>query len=200
MKLKLSSSYHPETDGSSECTNKTVIQALRYHVDRNQLGWCRVLPLIRFNMMNSVSKSTGFSPFQLRFGRSPRVLPPLIMDEHANTVPTVITLLDKLMLDTAEAQDNLLKAKISQSIQVNKRRQLTFPFRLGDRALLTTVHRRHEYKSRGDNRVAKFMPRFDGPYLIIGMDSEHSTVTLDIPDSRIFNTFHTSQVVLHHEN
>jgi hypothetical protein len=37
--LKMSSSYHPETDGSSERSNKTVDQALRYHVERNQRGW-----------------------------------------------------------------------------------------------------------------------------------------------------------------
>lgn len=33
VKLKLSTAYHPETDGSSEHTNKTVNQALRYHVE-----------------------------------------------------------------------------------------------------------------------------------------------------------------------
>lgn len=33
VKLKLSTAYHPETDGSSEHANKTVNQALRYHVE-----------------------------------------------------------------------------------------------------------------------------------------------------------------------
>ena len=47
VKLKLSSSYHPESDGASERTNKTVIQALRYHVERNQKGWVRALPPVR---------------------------------------------------------------------------------------------------------------------------------------------------------
>jgi len=32
VKMKMSSSYHPETDGSSERSNKTVNQMLRYHV------------------------------------------------------------------------------------------------------------------------------------------------------------------------
>ena len=32
VKLKMSSAYHPQTDGSSERTNKTVNQSLRYHV------------------------------------------------------------------------------------------------------------------------------------------------------------------------
>lgn len=32
VKLKLSTVYHPETDGASERTNKTINQCLRYHV------------------------------------------------------------------------------------------------------------------------------------------------------------------------
>ena len=40
---------------------------------RNQSGWVKALPLICFQIMNTVNKSTGFSPFQLRYGRSARV-------------------------------------------------------------------------------------------------------------------------------
>jgi Integrase zinc binding domain len=35
IKLKMSSAYHPETDGSSECSNKSAIQSLRFHVEHN---------------------------------------------------------------------------------------------------------------------------------------------------------------------
>ena len=75
VKLKLSTAYHPETDGSSEWTNKTVNQCLCFHVEHNQKGWKRVLPCIRFFLMNTINKSTGYSLFQLKYGRSPRVLP-----------------------------------------------------------------------------------------------------------------------------
>ena len=33
VELKMSSTKHPETDGSSKCTNKTVNQCLRFHVE-----------------------------------------------------------------------------------------------------------------------------------------------------------------------
>jgi hypothetical protein len=38
VKLKMSSVYHPETDGASEHSNKTINQCLRYHVNHNQKG------------------------------------------------------------------------------------------------------------------------------------------------------------------
>ena len=34
-KIKMSTAYHPQTDGASERTNKTVNQLLQYHVERN---------------------------------------------------------------------------------------------------------------------------------------------------------------------
>jgi len=69
IKLKLSTAYHPETDGASEHTNKTVNQALRYHIECNQLGWVCALPKIHFDLMNTVNRSTGFTPFQLCMGK-----------------------------------------------------------------------------------------------------------------------------------
>ncbi len=39
VKLKMSTSFHPETDGASEYTNKTVNQAVHFHVNHNQKGW-----------------------------------------------------------------------------------------------------------------------------------------------------------------
>ena len=45
------------------------------------------------------------------------------------------------------------------------------------------------------------MPWFDGPYTIVDIDKENSTVTLDLPNSpNIFPTFHTLVVVPYIEN
>lgn len=74
-KLKLLLAYHPETNGSSEHSNKTVAQALRYHVDQHQRSWAKALPLVHFNMMNTINTLTGYLPFQLWMGRSPQVIP-----------------------------------------------------------------------------------------------------------------------------
>jgi hypothetical protein len=95
VKLAMSSSFHPETDGSSERTNKTVIQAVRFHIERNQSGWVPALPRVRFALMNTVNASTGLSPFQLRLGRSPRLIPP-IADSVSDPVELQPTELMKL--------------------------------------------------------------------------------------------------------
>jgi len=133
IKLKMSMAYHPETDGASECMNKMVNQALQFHVEHNQLGWVHTLPQIRFDMMNTINKSTGFTPFQLCMGCSPHIIPPLIPAKSSTTVSNVDAwhVIQRLEMDVLEAQDNLLRAKISQLTHANKNCTLKFPFVIG---------------------------------------------------------------------
>jgi hypothetical protein len=94
----MSTANHPETDGASKHTNKTV--------KCNQLCWARALPHIHFDMMNTINKSTGFMPFQLHMG-SPCIIPPLILAKSNATV-TDVDAWDIIQQLEFKAQDNLL--------------------------------------------------------------------------------------------
>jgi len=122
IKHKASTSYHPQMDGVSERTNKTLIQALRFHVECNQSGWVAALPRICFNYMCTINKSTGYSPFMLRFGRNPIVLPPLDPTREPITQDEVdaCAIIDHIYSSVNDAKDNLLLAKISQAFEANK--------------------------------------------------------------------------------
>jgi hypothetical protein len=153
-------------------------------------------------MMNTVNASTGFSPFQLRMGRSPRVIPPLIASEDGALEDIRASdVIQRLSLDIKEAQDNMLQAKLSQCLVVNEHHTDESPFEKGNRVILSTLHRQREYKAKDEKQVAKFMPCFDGPYVITDAAQEISTVTLDLPNNPLtFPTFHTSQVLPFVEN
>src|SRR5436190_1725313 len=45
IEVRSSMSYHPQTDGSSERSNRTIIQALRNYVNRRQTDWSKHLVL-----------------------------------------------------------------------------------------------------------------------------------------------------------
>lgn len=178
----MSSSYHPQTDSASKRTNKTVNQLLHYHVNRNQTGWADTLPMVHFNIMNTVNASTGFLPFELHMGKSARIIPLLVPKSDADTSPKELQaweVIQKLEVISLEVQNNLLLAKISQAAQANESHTLTFPFIVGSWVHLLTLHKHSEYKHSSDGHVAKFMPCYDGPYTIVKVDEELSTVTLD---------------------
>ena len=200
---KYSSSYHPQSNGASERTNKTVNQCIRFHVKRNQSGWVKALPLIRFQIMNTVNKSTRFSPFQLRYGRSARVLPPLLPPppNPSNEYNNARAVMEEISTNIADTRDNLLLAKITQSFHSNSSRGSTVSYKVGDKVMLSTLNRRQDYKSNDGRHVAKFMPRYDGPYLVVDTHEDASTITLDIPNApNIFPTFHTSHIKPFKEN
>lgn len=207
VRLKMSSVFHPESDGSSERSNKTVNQAVGYHVEQNQKGWVRALPRIRFDMMNTVNASTSFSGFQLKLGRSPRVIPPLIPadlpDELRGTRDAAATeaIISQVAADVAEAKDNLLAAKVGQAHATNASRGKEVIYVVGDRVMLSTFNRRRDYKRKGEKRAAKFMPRWDGPYDVESTHPETSNYTLKIPNTPSkYATFHASQLKLHCAN
>jgi hypothetical protein len=78
-------------------------------------------PLPKFEMMNTVNVLTGFSEFQLQMGRFPHlillIVPGQLPKEVADVGSTerAATLLEQIQLDSKEAKDNLILAKMTQA-------------------------------------------------------------------------------------
>jgi len=148
-------------------------------------------------MMNTVNASTGFSPFQLRMGRSPQLIPPL--NPEAPVTPNVLEteaatkLINDLFLDVKEAQDNLLAAKLDQAEFANQHCGEEVELEVGDKVLLSTEHRRCEHMQAQSGCSAKFMPCFDSPYTVTAAFPTKSSYTLHLPNEpKRFPTFHSS--------
>ena len=137
----MSSAFHPETDGSSECTNHTLCQALCFHVECNQKGWVKALPQVCFHMMNTINASTGFSGFHLKMGHSPRLIPPIITEPFsAANIDTkeALLMLKELEINVLKVQDNLLAAKVAQATAANSHHVFCPTFHIGDCIWLST--------------------------------------------------------------
>ncbi|KAJ3992102.1 hypothetical protein F5050DRAFT_1859836, partial [Lentinula boryana] len=111
--------------------------------------------------MNSVNSSTGLSMFQLRYGRSPRIIPPLVgpdgmpKDRPGTDSKEAAAFLNHLATLEREAHDNLYCAKVLQAYHADKSRGPCELLEVGDLVLLSTLHRRQAYKKAGEQRVAK---------------------------------------------
>ena len=67
IKLDMSTAFHPQTDGSTEIANKTIIQILRNWVSMKQDNWAQHLPLVAYTINISTNDTTKMSPFYLRY-------------------------------------------------------------------------------------------------------------------------------------
>ena len=65
--------YNPKCDGLTERLNKTLCKILAVYSDSNQTNWDLYLPLVLFAYRTSQQTTTGSSPFELLYGREPRL-------------------------------------------------------------------------------------------------------------------------------
>ena len=72
--IRLTSSYHPQSNGQTERFNRTLIEALRSFVNARHDNWDQFLVHFEFAYNSTVNASTGFSPFILQFAQAPRAL------------------------------------------------------------------------------------------------------------------------------
>ena len=72
VKLKLSTAYHPQTDGQTEIMNQYIDQRLRPFVSYYQDNWSDLMPIMDHAQLVLPHSSIGMSPFQLLYGYEPR--------------------------------------------------------------------------------------------------------------------------------
>ena len=73
IKQRLSTAFHPQTDGQTERQNSMMEAYLRAFVNFEQNDWARLLPMAEFAYNNAKNASTGHTPFELNCGYHPRV-------------------------------------------------------------------------------------------------------------------------------
>ncbi len=73
IKRKLSTAFHPQTDGQTERQNSTIEAYLRAFVNWEQDNWARLLSMAEFPYNNAKNASTSHTPFKLNCGYHLRV-------------------------------------------------------------------------------------------------------------------------------
>ena len=124
-KLNISSAYHPQTDGQTERTHRTIEQILRSFTLKHQNAWLDVLPLAEFSYNNSCHTSTSFSPFETVYGFSPLTPPALVKSSSSEDWIAKINDIHALVTE------NLKNAKVLQSHYADKKR-IEKIFNVGD--------------------------------------------------------------------
>ena len=115
----MSTSVHPQTDGATECVNRTIGQILRAFILPDQSDWVKWLPIIEFAINSSISQATGLAPFEANYGFIPRMLTEL--PATSRTPPGVRTFAMAALRNMAVAHDSLIASRVFQRHHANAR-------------------------------------------------------------------------------
>jgi hypothetical protein len=130
----LSTAFHPETDGQTECTNAILEQYLRASCNYQQNNWKQLLPIAEFCYNNTKSESTGVTPFYANFGYHPQFQPDLKATD--SPTPDVSNYVSSLNTIQQELRAEIQWAQAGQAEQLNKGRQPDPILQKGDKVWL----------------------------------------------------------------
>ncbi len=134
--------YHPQTDGLVERFNRTLKTMIRKFVHEDAKNWDKWLEPLLFAVREVPQASTGFSPFELLYGRQPRGVLDVLREtweegplESKNEIQHVLDLRTKLHTLGQLSMENLLQAQDKQSRLYNRGARLR-NFTPGDKVLV----------------------------------------------------------------
>ena len=185
---KLSTAYHPETDGQTERANQDCERGLRTYTNYMQDDWKKWLPLVEFADNNNTSASSHQTPFYLNKGFHPR----MDFSPDDTTYDTVKKRVDSgRAQDIAEHMERLLvdaKARLQDSQERMKkqadRKRKDKSYEIGDWVWLNSRNIETARKCK------KLEDKWLGPYQIRRLHHAGTAYELRLPVSmRIFPIF-----------
>ena len=115
VKQLKTTSYHPQCNGQTERMNRTLQAMIANYVDEKKTNWVQFLPLLQFAYNSAIHSTTKFSPFELTYGREPRL--PLDVFNHS----TKLELYLNVDSYASTIQDELARAfaKVAQNTEMS---------------------------------------------------------------------------------
>ncbi|GFX55710.1 hypothetical protein TNCV_3427811 [Trichonephila clavipes] len=167
--------YSPQSN-PVERKNRDLKPRVAILVGDDHSSWYSKLPVIRFAMNTTVCDTTGHTPAYLLFGRELRTVDDVVQDfksviHNDNFVAEITPYLKRFGTITEDIRERIETKQDQQKKQYDKNRRPGY-YSPGDKVWVTL----HPISSAKNKKTSKFMPKRDGPYLILTQKSPTSYV------------------------
>jgi len=191
IQTKLSTAYHPQTDGQMERINQELEQYLRVFIDHRQEQWPDWLGTAEFVYNNKVHTATKTSPFKANYGQDPKMG---FEGKRKGKYKAAEKFIKRMRKIQKKAKAVLGKAQEEMKKFANRKRREEEEYRVGDLVLLSTKDLKWQMKER---RLEKLTKHFVDPYKVKGIVSSNA-IELELPKSiKIHPVVNVSRVRLY---
>ena len=189
IKSKLSTAFHPETDGQTERANQDIEKQLRIYCNYMQDDWVKLLPMAEFADNNAVSAGTGMTPFFANKGFHPRMTfgpddtkyetaQERVQAAKAEDITGTMDNILKLMRENAEKSQATMKRHADRH-----RREISYE--VGDQVFLSSKNIITDRPSK------KLEDKMLGPFPIV--KKVGTSYELQLPQTmKVHNVFHSN--------
>jgi len=160
IKSRLSTAFHPQTNGQTERVNQELEQYLRMFIDHRQEQWPDWLGTAEFAYNNKTYSSTKVLPFKANYGQDPRMGFEMRRKGKYKEAEKFITKMKEIQ---EEAKAVLGKAQEKMKKYADKKRGEVDNYKVEDLVMLSTKDLKYQMVGR---RTEKLTERFVGPYRI----------------------------------
>ncbi|CCE34914.1 uncharacterized protein CPUR_08853 [Claviceps purpurea 20.1] len=185
IKSRMSTAFHPQTDGQTERTNQTLEIYLRAFVNYEMSNWEDLLPTAEFAYNNTTSASSGLTPFYANYGYHPAAHNP----PSETPLNPGSRLYAHWMTQVHEHAKKHLERSQKQMKHWADKRRSEAPIYKDDQLVMLNAK-----NIRTKRPAQKLDKKMLGPFKILKVISP-TAVQLSLPKKwRIHNTFHVSLI------
>ena len=188
IKLKMSTTYHPQTNEQTKKTNQSLKQYLRHYINNAQTNWVELLFMAQLTLNVKVSNTTKITPFFANHEREPN-----LFGKSRNQISTEAAITKG---NTIKAiQENISKMQKRSTTYQNEKRKMTSLLKEGDKMYLLTKNLKINKKRNKKLNHVKVESFF------IKVVKERMNYELNLfNDARIHFVFHISLLKSTHSN